>query len=114
MNWKRLGLMVILADFGALSAYAVYYYGYLAFFQLHAMNAVQVQIFVDLVIALSLFLVWMRRDAREHGISPVPYVLLTLSLGSIGALAYLIRRCGNESAEVAAVTRGRVAVGASR
>ena len=92
MNWKRLGLVVILADFVALTAYAVYWHGFLAFFDLHAMNAIQVQIFIDLVIALSLFLTWMVRDARARGISPVPYILLTLTLGSIGALAYLIHR----------------------
>jgi hypothetical protein len=92
MNWKRLGLVVILADFVALTAYAVYWYGFLAFFDLHAMNAIQVQIFIDLVIALSLFLTWMVPDARARGISPVPYVLLTVTLGSIGALAYLIHR----------------------
>lgn len=94
MNWKRLGLVVILVDFVALTAYAVYYHGYLAFFDLYAMNAIQVQIFIDLVIALSLFLTWMVPDARARDISPIPYVVLTLTLGSIGALAYLIRRSG--------------------
>ena len=112
MNWKRLGLIVLLADFVALTAYAVYYHGYLAFFELHAMNAIQIQIFTDLVIALSLFLVWMLRDARERGISPAPYVVLILTLGSIGALAYLIRRSGDERAAVADIPRGRLAVGA--
>ena len=104
MNWKRLGLLVILADFVALTAYAVYHYGYLAFFDLHAMNAIQIQIFIDLVIALSLFLTWMVPDARARGISPVPYVVLTLALGSIGALAYLIRRSGAEHPLAAAGT----------
>ena len=109
MNWKRLGLTLILADFVGLTAYAVYYHSYLAFFELHAMNAIQVQILTDLIIALSIFLSWMVPDARARGISPVPYVLLTLTLGSIGALAYLIRRTGNESVEVANARRSFVA-----
>ncbi|MBI3785919.1 MAG: DUF2834 domain-containing protein [Deltaproteobacteria bacterium] len=105
MNWKRLGLILILADFVALTAYAVYYHGYLAFFELQAMNSIQIQIFTDLIIALSVFLAWMVPDARSRRISPLPYVLLTLTLGSIGALAYLIRRTGSQSVEVGGIAR---------
>ena len=112
MNWKRLGLMVLLADFAALTAYAVYHHGYLAFFQFGAMNAIQVQIFTDLVIALSLFLVWMVPDARARGIAPIPYVVLTLTLGSIGALLYLLRRLGGEHAEASDLAGAHVAAGA--
>jgi len=50
------------------------------------------QMFVDLVIALSLFLTWMLRDARARQIAPWPYVALILTTGSIGALAYLVHR----------------------
>jgi hypothetical protein len=92
MNLKLIALVFILADFVAFTAYAVYHYGILAFFDVHAMNAVQAQIFVDLVIALTFVMVWMWRDARSRGISPLPYVVLTLTLGSIGPLAYLVRR----------------------
>lgn len=110
MNWKRLGLMVVLADFVALTAYAVYYHGYLAFFDLHATNAIGVQVFTDLIIALGLFSLWMVRDAREHGISPVPYLLLILTLGSIGALAYLIRRFRDERESTTVDARSHLAV----
>ncbi len=50
------------------------------------------QLFVDLVIALGLFLIWMVRDARTHGIPAWPYVIATLAVGCIGALPYLIHR----------------------
>lgn len=50
------------------------------------------QLFVDLVIALSLFLVWMVRDARERGLPAWLYVALVATTGSIGALAYLVHR----------------------
>ena len=43
-------------------------------------------------IALSLFAIWMFQDARTRGVSAVPYLLLMLCLGSIGALVYLVRR----------------------
>lgn len=92
MNGKQIGLGLVLVDFVALTAYAVYHHGYMAFFDFQTMNAIQVQIFVDLIIALSIVLGWMWRDAKSRGISPTPYVVMTLFLGSIGPLVYLIRR----------------------
>lgn len=50
------------------------------------------QMFVDLVIALCLFLTWMLPDARARQIPAWPYVALILTTGSIGALAYLVHR----------------------
>jgi hypothetical protein len=40
----------------------------------------------------------MWQDARQHDISPIPYVVLTLGLGSVGPLLYLIRRLGHDPA----------------
>ncbi len=97
MNGKQIGLALVLADFVALTGYAVYHYGYMAFFDFHALNAIQLQIFVDLIIALVFVTVWMVRDARARGISPVPYVVMTLFLGSIGPLVYMIRREATEA-----------------
>ncbi len=92
MNAKQLGLSVVLIGFAALNAYVVYEYGYVGFFQLVLANAATVAALVDLTIALSLVTLWMWQDARERGIGVVPYVILTLTLGSIGPLCYLIRR----------------------
>jgi hypothetical protein len=92
MNAKQIGLSLVLADFIALTGYAVYHYGYLAFFDLWSMNAIQLQIFIDLVIALSIVMAWIWRDARERGLSATPYLVMTLFLGSIGPMIYLIRR----------------------
>jgi hypothetical protein len=100
MNAKQIGLSIVLADFIGLTAYAVYWYGYVGFFEFAAMNAISIQLSVDLIIALSLFVLWMVPDARGRGISPVPYVVLVLALGSIGALAYLIHRAGTERVRV--------------
>jgi hypothetical protein len=96
MNAKQIGLSVLLVDFLGLTAYAVYQYGYVGFFQLVMANAATMVAFVDLVIALSLIIAWMVRDARARGVSAVPYVVLTLALGSVGPLAYLIRRAADE------------------
>ena len=50
------------------------------------------QILVDLVIACSVFVGWMWRDAPTRGIRAWPYVIAIAAAGSIGVLAYLIRR----------------------
>lgn len=96
MNAKQVGLEIVLVGFSALTAYAVYQHGYIGFFELTLANAATVTAFVDLTIALSLMLLWMWRDARERGGSFLPYLALTLTLGSVGPLLYLIRRAGSE------------------
>ncbi len=96
MNKKQIALSLVLADFVALTAYAVYHYSYMGFFEVIFANAVSLQIFVDLVVALAFVMVWMWRDARQRGIAAAPYILLTLGLGSIGPLLYLIRIAGDE------------------
>ncbi len=92
MNRKQVVLAIVLVDFAALTAYAVYHYGYLGFFAELLANAVTVTAAVDLVIALVLVMIWMVRDAARRGIAVAPYVVITLLTGSIGPLAYLIRR----------------------
>ncbi len=98
MNRKQIALSFVLADFAALNAYAIAQYGLVGIFELCLANAATVLLFADLAIALSLVTIWMWQDAREHGIAPLPYVLITMALGSVGPLLYLIRRFGRESA----------------
>src|SRR5206468_991924 len=91
-----------------LNAYCVYEYGYVGFFQLVLANAATVAALVDLTIALSLVTLWMWQDARERGIGVVPYVILTLTLGSIGPLCYLIRRESTAPARALRMAAGHV------
>jgi hypothetical protein len=99
MNRTVLLLGIVLADFLGLSAWALYHHGYVGLFEAAVATPAGIQVLVDLTIALSLFTVWMWRDARERGIAVWPFVLLTATLGSIGALAYLLRReLGREAA----------------
>jgi hypothetical protein len=97
MNKKQIALGVVFLDFLALTAYAVTQYGFVGIFEQAVANAASLQLFADLVIALSLVMAWMWQDARQRGISPIPYVLLTLALGSFGPLLYLIRRLGHDA-----------------
>jgi hypothetical protein len=114
MNAKQIGITVALVDFLALNAYVVYHYGYIGFFEMMMANAATVAVFVDLVIALTLITVWMWRDAKQRGVSPIPYTLLTLALGSAGPLAYLIRRAGGEESEAIEIGRGLAPAGGSQ
>ena len=97
MNVKQLGVEVVLVAFSAFSAYVVYHYGYIGLFEQALANAATVQVFLDLAIALSIVILWMWQDAQKHDIAPLPYILLTLTLGSVGPLLYLVRRLSREA-----------------
>lgn len=97
MNKKQIALAVVLADFAALTAYAVAQLGLVGLFEQLFANAAAMQIAADLTIALAIVVVWMWQDARQHDINPLPYVLLTAGLGSFGPLLYLIRRFGRDT-----------------
>ena len=92
MNRKQIVLGLVLADFAALTAWAIWQHGYVGVFQLALASWATSLLLVDLVIALGLVLVWMMGDSRERGLAFLPYALLTLAFGSVGPLLYLIRR----------------------
>lgn len=97
MSWKKIVLSLVLVDFAALTAYAVHVSGFAGFFETLLASWAGTAVLADLVIALSLVLVWMWRDARTRGVSPLPYTALTLALGSVGPLLYLLRRSDLEA-----------------
>ncbi len=92
MKLRTFSLIAVFAAFTIYSAIVVMNHGYTGFIELAMAGGWGAQIFIDLVIALTLFLVWMIPDARERGIPAAPYVIGILTLGSIGALAYLVHR----------------------
>ena len=96
MGKKEIGLWCVLADFVGLTAYAVYSEGYFAFLNIAqefaTTNIWGSQILVDFLIALTVALGWVIADARKRDLVYWPFVVLTLTLGSIGPLAYLIHR----------------------
>ena len=95
MNIKQNALGIVLAGFSILTAYALLEYGYVGFFREAISNLASVTLLVDLVISLTIILVYLGNDANQRGIAVVPYLLLTLAFGSVGPLLYLIRRLGN-------------------
>jgi len=108
MNAKQLGLLVLLLDVAGLDAYAIWRYGFVGVFEMAVANAATTALSVELGIALALVVRWMWQDARARGASIVPYVVLTVGLGSIGPLLYLLVREAS-----AAPGRGLVAARAS-
>jgi hypothetical protein len=86
----RIGIGLVLLAFADLNAYVLWQYGFVGFWELATANAATIAALVDLTIALSLITVWMWRDARRRGITLVPYLALTATLGSIGPLLYLV------------------------
>lgn len=89
---QRIVLMIVLAFFGVLSAVALSQHGYWGILEPHFRTFGAAQVFADLVIALSIVMVWMWRDARATGRNPWPWIVVTLALGSFGPLVYLLTR----------------------
>ena len=89
---QRTVLTATLIVFLALTAVALFQHGYWGIIVPHFQSSGGAQVFVDLVIALGLFLVWMWRDAKAAGRNPWPWLVLTLVAGSIGPLIYLLGR----------------------
>ncbi|MDX2165543.1 MAG: DUF2834 domain-containing protein [Deltaproteobacteria bacterium] len=98
MNRKQWILAILLVDLMAINAVAVHHYGLLGFFQAVLSSLASVAVLVDLTIAVGLIAVWMWGDARRRGISPVPYLITSVLLGSVGPLTYLLRTRGDEVA----------------
>ncbi|MDX1497665.1 MAG: hypothetical protein R3352_08930, partial [Salinisphaeraceae bacterium] len=91
-NKKLWILYIIFIDFVIFTGYVVYQEGYFGFLDLALGSLWGGQVFIDLVIALLLFLTWMLGDAKARGVTAWPYVVGTFCLGSIVPLWYLIRR----------------------
>jgi hypothetical protein len=101
MKALKILLAVVLVDFLALTAWVLAQYGFVGFYRWALHNSATTLMLVDLSISLVLVMAWMRRDARERGVSVLPYLLLTLAIGSAGPLLYLLRR-GNSEPRLAA------------
>ena len=96
MNAKQISLGIVLVGFLALTAWAFAAHGVMGLFDALLANPATILVSTDLTIALVLLWVLLWQDARARGISPLPYVLITVAFGSAGPLLYLIRRFGSE------------------
>ncbi len=85
-------LILTLLLFGALSAVALWQHGYWGIIAPHFQSFGGGQVLADLVIALTLVMVWMWHDARAAGRNPWPWIVATLVVGSLSPLLYLLTR----------------------
>ena len=89
---QRTLLIVTLVLFGALTAAALWQHGYWGIIAPHFQTFGGGQVLTDLVIALTLVMVWMWRDAKATGRNVWSWIVITLVLGSFGPLIYLLTR----------------------
>lgn len=92
MNVKRLVPVLLLVGFSALTAEVVLHDGYTEWLRIAFANRSAGLLLVDLTIALSMVVGWMIKDARARGATVWPFAVLTVLLGSVGPLAYLVVR----------------------
>jgi hypothetical protein len=84
--------IVVLVVFGVFSVGVTLAEGYFGFLRLALRERWGMQMLIDLAIFAAAFLAWMVPDARARRITPWPYAGLVVVLGSLGMLAYLVRR----------------------
>ena len=89
---QRILIVTTLVLFGALSAAALREGGLWGIIEPHLLSFGGAQVFVDLVIALTLAMVWIWLDARATGRNPWIWIVATLTTGSFGPLIYLLTR----------------------
>ena len=89
---QRTLLLITLVLFGSLTAMALWQHGYWGIIAPHFQSFGAGQVLADLVIALTLAMIWMWRDAKATGRNPWPWIVATLALGSFGPLIYLLTR----------------------
>lgn len=97
MKLRLFSLIIVFAAFTIYTTMVVLDHGYTGFIDLAMTGGWAAQVFIDLVIALTLFALWMLGDAKERGIPGWPYFIAILTTGSVGALAYLVHRTAREA-----------------
>lgn len=89
---KKIGLTLLLLDFGALTAWALFTGSTSELLGQLLTNPWGIQIAADLCIAASFGIAWMWQDARKRGIHPLPWALAVIPTGSLALLVYAVRR----------------------
>jgi hypothetical protein len=83
-------LTIVLIAFGIQGVYVMSQVGYWGIWINNLNHPAGQQMLADLVIALSMVMVWMWRDAKATGRNVWPWIIVTLAAGSFGPLIYLL------------------------
>jgi hypothetical protein len=89
MSLPRSLVLLLLLPFTAYTVWVLETVGYVGLLKSH-LHPAGIQVFADLVLMGLMVMVWMWRDAQATRRTVWPYLLLTLTLGSIGPLLYLL------------------------
>ena len=92
MSARLIGLVLVLVAFVAYTVEVVVVQGFGALIASHAVFGWESQVFLDLVLSIVAFNVLAVPDAKKRGIAYAPYLVATVLLGSIGVVAYFVRR----------------------
>lgn len=84
--------LVVLVPFFAFSVWVSLHHGWLGFLDTAVHGGWETQVFLDLVIAMTVASTVVRRDARQRGLAAWPWMLAMFTLGSIGLLGYFVYR----------------------
>lgn len=89
--------LIALIPFTVLTFIAIWVDGITGIFASIVSSWGSLQIYVDLVIALTFIMVWMYRDMKAQGRNPWPWIIATLAVGAFSPLIYLLVRDSNDS-----------------
>ena len=90
-------VIITLILFGVLTAIALWVDGVTGIFASIVSSWGSMQIYIDLVIALTMIMFWLYRDARAQGRNPWPWIVATLLVGAFSPLVYLLVRDSAEN-----------------
>jgi hypothetical protein len=84
--------LAVLVPFFAFSGWVSLRHGPLGFVDTALHGGWETQVFLDLVIAMTVASTVVRRDALKRGITVWPWMVAMLTVGSIGLLGYFVYR----------------------
>ena len=86
MNFRTFLILDVLVVFLGLTVYELETLGYVGFFEQALSSPATILLSVDLVLSLSLVLVWMWNDSKTSGVPFAPYALIAVGFGVAGPL----------------------------
>lgn len=85
-------LWAVLLAFGLFTTRVVLDVGYIGLWASAFQSGASLQILLDLCICCGLISLWVISDARQRGVSPWPWLVAIVFMGSIAVLGYLLTR----------------------
>ncbi len=92
MKPRSLLALAVFVPFTVYSVWVSIEHGALGFIPVLSAGGWSTQVFLDLVIAMSVASTVVHRDARARGINPWPWTVAMFTLGSVGLLGYFVAR----------------------